>query len=100
MTSVFNNQPTIILTERGLTISGTRITLYDVMDYGGHAEILLGNMGNQGWLELLPIRFVTIKEINLSTDSSDRVVWQISQKKATQHNFLNESQTPTPKEAL
>jgi uncharacterized protein (DUF433 family) len=26
-------QPTIIRTERGLTISGTRITLYDVMDY-------------------------------------------------------------------
>lgn len=27
------NQPTIIQTERGLTIAGTRITLYDVMDY-------------------------------------------------------------------
>ncbi|WP_416676725.1 DUF433 domain-containing protein [Egbenema bharatensis] len=33
MTSVFHNQPAIIRTERGLTISGTRITLYDVMDY-------------------------------------------------------------------
>jgi len=33
MTSVSNQQPTIIRTERGLTISGTRITLYDVMDY-------------------------------------------------------------------
>jgi uncharacterized protein (DUF433 family) len=29
----FNGEPTIIRTERGLTISGTRITLYDVMDY-------------------------------------------------------------------
>lgn len=28
-----NEQPMIIRTERGLTISGTRITLYDVMDY-------------------------------------------------------------------
>lgn len=29
-----SNQPvTIIRTERGLTISGTRITLYDIMDY-------------------------------------------------------------------
>ena len=28
-----NGQPTIIRTERGLTIAGTRITLYDVMDY-------------------------------------------------------------------
>lgn len=28
-----NGQVTIIRTERGLTIAGTRITLYDVMDY-------------------------------------------------------------------
>lgn len=33
MTSASNGQASIIRTERGLTISGTRITLYDVMDY-------------------------------------------------------------------
>ena len=33
MTLLSQNQPAIIRTERGLTISGTRITLYDVMDY-------------------------------------------------------------------
>jgi uncharacterized protein (DUF433 family) len=33
MTSVFDQPPGIIRTERGLTIKGTRITLYDVMDY-------------------------------------------------------------------
>lgn len=33
MTSALSGQPEIIRTERGLTISGTRITLYDVMDY-------------------------------------------------------------------
>ncbi|MDX2098689.1 MAG: DUF433 domain-containing protein [Leptolyngbyaceae cyanobacterium bins.59] len=33
MASASNHQPNIIRTERGLTISGTRITLYDVMDY-------------------------------------------------------------------
>lgn len=33
MTSEANGQANIIRTERGLTISGTRITLYDVMDY-------------------------------------------------------------------
>lgn len=33
MTNVSNNQSSIISTEQGLTISGTRITLYDVMDY-------------------------------------------------------------------
>jgi len=33
MALVSNGQTAIIRTERGLTISGTRITLYDVMDY-------------------------------------------------------------------
>ncbi len=33
MTSAVNEQSLIIRTERGLTIGGTRITLYDVMDY-------------------------------------------------------------------
>ena len=45
----------------------------------GHALILLGNIANQGWLELLPIRFVTFKEMELSIDSSDRIVWQVAQ---------------------
>lgn len=46
---------------------------------GGQAEILFGNIASQGWLELLPICFVTFKEINLVIDSSDRVVWRIAQ---------------------
>jgi uncharacterized protein (DUF433 family) len=33
MNAASNGKTTIIRTERGLTISGTRITLYDVMDY-------------------------------------------------------------------
>ncbi|NJK73133.1 MAG: DUF433 domain-containing protein [Richelia sp. CSU_2_1] len=33
MTVASNKQSAIIRTERGLTIAGTRITLYDVMDY-------------------------------------------------------------------
>ena len=33
MASISHHQPAIIRTERGLTISGTRVTLYDVMDY-------------------------------------------------------------------
>lgn len=33
MTATSYEQPAIIRTERGLTIAGTRITLYDVMDY-------------------------------------------------------------------
>ncbi|MBE9093098.1 MULTISPECIES: DUF433 domain-containing protein [unclassified Tychonema] len=31
--SLVSNEPSVIRTERGLTIAGTRITLYDVMDY-------------------------------------------------------------------
>ena len=52
-----------------------------LVDYnlGGHAEILLGNLANQGWLDLLPIRFVTFKEIDLSIDSNDRAVWRLAQ---------------------
>jgi hypothetical protein len=45
----------------------------------GHALILLGNIANQGWLDLLPIRFVTFKEMDLSIDSSDRMVWRVAQ---------------------
>jgi uncharacterized protein (DUF433 family) len=33
MDSVLTQHPEIIRTERGLTIAGTRITIYDVMDY-------------------------------------------------------------------
>lgn len=33
MAMISNGQSAIIRTERGLTIAGTRITLYDVMDY-------------------------------------------------------------------
>ncbi len=46
---------------------------------GGHAEILLGNIANQGWLDLLPICFVTFKEMNLSIASNDRMVWKTAQ---------------------
>jgi uncharacterized protein (DUF433 family) len=49
MTSVSVGQALIIRTERGLTVAGTRITLYDIMDYlnGGWAAKLV-----QGWLRL------------------------------------------------
>ncbi len=33
MASIADNQATVVRTERGLSISGTRITLCDVMDY-------------------------------------------------------------------
>jgi uncharacterized protein (DUF433 family) len=49
MTQSSNKQSAIIRTERGLTIAGTRITLYDVMDYltSGWSPQLI-----QDWLPL------------------------------------------------
>jgi len=33
MSACTTKNPTVVRTERGLTVAGTRITLYDVMDY-------------------------------------------------------------------
>jgi len=45
----------------------------------GHALLLSGSLTNQGWLDLLPIRFILFKEVGLPADSSDRVVWRFAQ---------------------
>jgi len=45
----------------------------------GHSLILLGSIASQGWLDSVPIRFVTFEEIGLSIDSNDRVVWRLAQ---------------------
>lgn len=65
---------------------------------GGHAEILLGNIANQGWLELLPICFVSFKEMNLPIDSSDRVVWKMAQ--ANQMILLTANRSMRGKDSL
>jgi hypothetical protein len=45
----------------------------------GHALLLSGTIASLGWLDLLPIRFVTFEEIELSVASDDRVVWRFAQ---------------------
>lgn len=45
----------------------------------GHALVFFGAIASQGWLNILPIQFVTFDEISLSTDSDDRVVWRLAQ---------------------
>jgi hypothetical protein len=45
----------------------------------GHALLLSGNIASLGWLDLLPIRFVTFEEMELAITSDDRVVWQFAQ---------------------
>jgi hypothetical protein len=46
----------------------------------GHALVFFGAIASQGWLDILPIRFVTFAEIELSIDSNDRAVWRLAQK--------------------
>ncbi len=65
---------------------------------GGHAEILLGNIASQGWLELLSIRFFTFKEMNLLIDSSDRIVWRLAQ--ANQMILLTANRSMKGKDSL
>lgn len=45
----------------------------------GYAVLIAGVLANGGWLELISIRFVTFAEVDLATNSSDRVVWQVAQ---------------------
>lgn len=45
----------------------------------GHALVLYGSISSQGWLDILPIQFVTFEEVGLSIDSNDRVVWRFAQ---------------------
>lgn len=45
----------------------------------GHALVLFGAIASQGWLDIVPIRFVTFSEMELSINSDDRVVWRLAQ---------------------
>ena len=45
----------------------------------GHAMIFFGAIANQGWLDIIPIRFVTFAQMELPIDSDDRVVWRLAQ---------------------
>ncbi|MEC4895150.1 MAG: ACP S-malonyltransferase [Oscillatoria sp. PMC 1051.18] len=52
-----------------------------LIDYNlqGHSLILFGAIASQGWLDLVPIQFVTFTQIELPTDNNDRVVWRLAQ---------------------
>ena len=54
-----------------------------LIDYNlnGKALMLYGSLGSQGWLNSVPIRFVTFAEIGLPPDSNDRIVWRLAQDK-------------------
>ena len=52
-----------------------------LVDYNldGYALVFLGILTKLGWLEFLSIRFVTFREVGLSMESSDRLVWCYAQ---------------------
>ena len=45
----------------------------------GHAVLLSGSILSSGWLDWIPIRFITFDEMKLPINSDDRVVWQFAQ---------------------
>jgi hypothetical protein len=45
----------------------------------GHALVFFGTIASQGWLDIIPIKFVTFAQMELPTDSDDRVVWRLAQ---------------------
>jgi len=45
----------------------------------GHALVFFGALASQGWLDFVSIQFVTFAEVDLPTDSNDRVVWRLAQ---------------------
>ncbi|NCS02190.1 MAG: ACP S-malonyltransferase [Microcystis aeruginosa G13-07] len=45
----------------------------------GQSLILFGSITSEGWLETLPIRFISFDEVELLITSSDRVVWRFAQ---------------------
>lgn len=45
----------------------------------GHAVLLSGSILSGGWLDWVPIRFITFDEMSLPVNSDDRVVWRLAQ---------------------
>lgn len=71
-----------------------------LIDYNlkGHALVFLGAIAAQGWLDVVPIQFVTFDELNLPPDSDDRVVWQLAQ--ANQMILLTANRSMKGKDSL
>lgn len=47
----------------------------------GHALVFFGAIASQGWLNIVPVQFVTFDQVNLSIESDDRLVWRLAQEK-------------------
>jgi hypothetical protein len=51
----------------------------------GQATLLWGILAKEGWLDLLPLRLVTMRDVGLAVDSNDSEVWRFAQ---AQHMIL------------
>ena len=45
----------------------------------GQASLLWDILAVEGWLQLLPMQLVTLQDVGLPTDSSDRELWRFAQ---------------------
>ncbi|MCU0534811.1 MAG: ACP S-malonyltransferase [Hydrococcus sp. Prado102] len=55
------------------------IFLIDHNNIEGQSKRLWETIRDEGWLELVDIRFTTFEEVQLAIDSSDLVVWRFAQ---------------------
>jgi len=47
----------------------------------GQAKLIFGALNAEGWLELLPLRLITLAEAGLPEDSTDLYIWQVCQQR-------------------
>jgi hypothetical protein len=45
----------------------------------GQAILIWGTLAAEGWLDLLPLQLLTLEDIGLPADSSDRDIWRFAQ---------------------
>jgi hypothetical protein len=52
-----------------------------LVDYNltGYIVLFQGTLATEGWLDLLSIRFVTLKAAGLAADTDDRSIWEFAQ---------------------
>jgi predicted nuclease of predicted toxin-antitoxin system len=52
-----------------------------LVDYNlnGYVVLLQGTLVSNGWLDLLSIEFITLKEVSLAADTDDRTIWRFAQ---------------------
>jgi hypothetical protein len=52
-----------------------------LVDYNltGYVVLFQGTLSTDGWLDLLPIRFILLEEAGLAIDTDDRTIWRFAQ---------------------